>query len=59
MSDMSGRDLWEQLGALRPDLKCLLKYYYGMRDLAVAQSLNPALQTFAQWLTQNKGPHSA
>jgi len=30
------------------------KDYCGVRDLAVARKLNPALQTFAQWLAQNK-----
>ncbi len=31
------------------------EYYCGARDLAVARSLDPALQTFEQWLAQNKG----
>jgi uncharacterized protein YbjT (DUF2867 family) len=31
------------------------KEYCGVRDLAVARKLNPALQTFEQWLTQTKG----
>ncbi|HCB13230.1 MAG TPA: nucleoside-diphosphate sugar epimerase [Gammaproteobacteria bacterium] len=30
------------------------EYYCGARDPAVARSLNPALQSFAQWLAQNK-----
>lgn len=30
------------------------EYYCGARDLAVARSLNPALQTFEQWLARNK-----
>jgi uncharacterized protein YbjT (DUF2867 family) len=30
------------------------KEYCGVRDLAVARKLNPALQTFAQWLAENK-----
>ncbi len=29
--------------------------YRGARDLAVARSLNPALQTFDAWLAENKG----
>jgi uncharacterized protein YbjT (DUF2867 family) len=29
-------------------------YYCGARSLAVSRSLNPALQTFEAWLTQNK-----
>jgi len=29
--------------------------YRGARDLAVARSLNPALQTFESWLAENKG----
>jgi len=29
-------------------------YFCGARDLAIARSLNPALQTFDQWLAQNK-----
>jgi uncharacterized protein YbjT (DUF2867 family) len=28
--------------------------YCGVRDLALARKLNPALQTFAQWLAENK-----
>lgn len=30
------------------------EYYCGARDLAVTRSLNPALQTFEQWLARNK-----
>ena len=30
------------------------EYYCGMRNLAVSRSLNPELQTFAQWLAENK-----
>jgi hypothetical protein len=30
------------------------KEYYGERDLAFSRSLNPRLQTFAQWLAANK-----
>jgi len=30
------------------------EYFCGARDLAVARSLNPSLQTFAQWLGRNK-----
>lgn len=30
------------------------EYFCGARDPAVARSLNPALQTFVQWLDQNK-----
>ncbi|MGA3168133.1 MAG: hypothetical protein ABSF14_18675 [Terriglobia bacterium] len=29
-------------------------YFCGARNLDVARSLNPSLQTFAQWLAQNK-----
>lgn len=29
-------------------------YYCGVRNLDVARSLNPSLQTFGQWLAQNK-----
>ena len=29
-------------------------YFTGARDLAVARSLNPELQTFATWLAANK-----
>jgi hypothetical protein len=29
-------------------------YFCGVRKLDVARSLNPALQTFGQWLAQNK-----
>jgi hypothetical protein len=29
-------------------------YYCGARDLAFSRSLNPQLQTFAQWLDANK-----
>jgi hypothetical protein len=28
--------------------------YCGTRDLAFCRSLNPELQTFAQWLSRNK-----
>jgi hypothetical protein len=28
--------------------------YCGNRDLALSRSLNPRLQTFAQWLAANK-----
>jgi hypothetical protein len=28
--------------------------YCGARNLAVTRSLNPSLQTFESWLTQNK-----
>jgi uncharacterized protein YbjT (DUF2867 family) len=31
------------------------KDYCGARNLAVSRSLNPALQTFEQWLSKNKG----
>ena len=30
------------------------EYFCGVRDLAFARSLNPSLQTFQQWLEQNK-----
>ena len=30
-------------------------YFCGARDLEFARSLNPSLQTFDQWLAQNKG----
>jgi uncharacterized protein YbjT (DUF2867 family) len=30
------------------------EYYCGVRDLTVARSLNPSLQTFEQWLAENK-----
>ena len=30
------------------------EYFCGVRDLAFARSLNPSLQTFEQWLEQNK-----
>ncbi|MDR3675356.1 MAG: NmrA/HSCARG family protein [Acidobacteriota bacterium] len=30
------------------------EYYCGARDLKLARSLNPSLQTFDQWLAQNK-----
>ena len=29
--------------------------YCGARDLAFSRTLNPALKTFAQWLSENKG----
>ena len=29
-------------------------YFCGIRDLAVSRRLNPALQTFAAWLSANK-----
>ena len=30
------------------------EYFCGARNLDVARSLNPSLQTFEQWLAQNK-----
>jgi uncharacterized protein YbjT (DUF2867 family) len=30
------------------------EYFCGARDLAMARSLNPSVQSFAQWLSQNK-----
>jgi len=29
--------------------------FCGARDLGVSRALNPAIQTFGQWLTANKG----
>jgi hypothetical protein len=31
------------------------QYYTGARNLDVARSLNPSLQTFDAWLEKNKG----
>jgi hypothetical protein len=31
------------------------QYFCGARSLEFARSLNPSLQTFDQWLAQNKG----
>ena len=30
------------------------EYYCGRRDLSTTRRLNPALQTFAEWLSANK-----
>src|SRR6185503_14666224 len=30
------------------------EYYCGVRNLAASRTLNPELQTFAQWLAENK-----
>jgi uncharacterized protein YbjT (DUF2867 family) len=45
----------EDLGNMFQFKRDFEEYYCGARDLTVALSLNPALQTFEQWLTQNKG----
>jgi uncharacterized protein YbjT (DUF2867 family) len=44
----------EDLGNMFQFKRDFEEYYCGVRDLAVARSLNPALQTFDQWLAQNK-----
>jgi uncharacterized protein YbjT (DUF2867 family) len=44
----------EDLGNMFQFKRDFEAYYCGARDLAVARSLNPALQTFDQWLARNK-----
>jgi uncharacterized protein YbjT (DUF2867 family) len=44
----------EDLGNMFQFKRDFEEYYCGVRDLAVARSLNSALQTFDQWLAQNK-----
>jgi uncharacterized protein YbjT (DUF2867 family) len=44
----------EDLGNMFQFKRDFEEYYCGVRDLAVARSLNPALQTFDQWLARNK-----
>jgi uncharacterized protein YbjT (DUF2867 family) len=45
----------EDLGNMFQFKRDFEEYFCGARDLATARSLNPALQTFRQWLNQNKG----
>lgn len=45
----------EDLGNMFQFKRDFEEYFCGVRDLAVARSLNPALQTFDQWLARNKG----
>jgi hypothetical protein len=44
----------EDLGNMFQFKRDFEDYYCGVRDLDVARSLNPALQTFNAWLAQNK-----
>jgi uncharacterized protein YbjT (DUF2867 family) len=44
----------EDLGNMFQFKRDFESYFCGARDPAVARSLNPALQTFDQWLAQNK-----
>lgn len=44
----------EDLGNMFQFKRDFEEYYCGARDPAVARSLNPALQTFEQWLARNK-----
>lgn len=45
----------EDLGNMFQFKRDFNEVFYGARNPAVAQSLNPALQTFEVWLAQNKG----
>ena len=45
----------EDLGNMFQFKRDFESYYCGARDLAFSRSLNPALQTFDQWLAANKG----
>lgn len=45
----------EDLGNMFQFKRDFEEYFCGARDLAVARSLNPALQTFDRWLARNKG----
>jgi len=44
----------EDLGNMFQFKRDFEEYYCGARDLKLARSLNPSLQTFDQWLAQNK-----
>ncbi len=44
----------EDLGNMFQFKRDFEAYYCGARDLAVTRSLNPSLQSFDQWLAQNK-----
>lgn len=44
----------EDLGNMFQFKRDFEEYFCGARDLAVARSLNPALQTFDRWLARNK-----
>ncbi|MGO8817346.1 MAG: NmrA/HSCARG family protein [Terriglobia bacterium] len=44
----------EDLGNMFQFKRDFEEYYCGARDLTVARSLNPSLQTFDQWLAHNK-----
>ena len=44
----------EDLGNMFQFKRDFEEYFCGARNLAVARSLNPSLQTFEQWLAQNK-----
>jgi uncharacterized protein YbjT (DUF2867 family) len=44
----------EDLGNMFQFKRDFEEYFCGARNLDVARSLNPSLQTFAQWLDQNK-----
>jgi uncharacterized protein YbjT (DUF2867 family) len=45
----------EDLGNMFQFKRDFEDYYCGARNLDVARSLNPALQSFSTWLAQNKG----
>jgi uncharacterized protein YbjT (DUF2867 family) len=44
----------EDLGNMFQFKRDFEEYYCGARNLGLARKLNPSLQTFEQWLTQNK-----
>jgi hypothetical protein len=44
----------EDLGNMFQFKRDFEDYFCGARDLDTARSLNPELQTFAQWLARNK-----
>ena len=44
----------EDLGNMFQFKRDFEEYFCGVRDLSVARSLNPSLQTFDQWLAHNK-----
>lgn len=44
----------EDLGNMFQFYRDFEEYFCGARDIAFARSLNPSLQTFEQWLAQNK-----
>ncbi len=45
----------DDLGNMFQYFRAFAPYFSGARNIDVTRDLNPALQTFEQWLAQNKG----